>query len=167
MKRFARVLSAIALLSAIGCTRRHEITSLQRKEAANLVSEAQFAVTVRDWTRTEGLLTKATALCPDDAEYWLSLGSVRARMKNRDGAKAAYRSALKAYEEAYKKDSKDNELLLHQVYVLALLGEEKDARALLEKIQKKNPDDRAIQGFVREKQLDAMLADPAFREMAL
>src|SRR5262245_57105137 len=142
MNRFAFVLGAIALVFTAACGRQKEITTLQRKEAANLASEAQFAMSLRDLPRTEGLLKKAAELCPDSGEYWVNLGSVRMHMKDRSGAKTAYKSALSAYQAAYKKDSKDKDLLLRQVYVLALLGDVKEARSVLDDAQKKNPDDR-------------------------
>jgi tetratricopeptide (TPR) repeat protein len=159
--------AAAALLLPAACSKPREITSLQRKEAANLASEAQFAMTLRDFPRAEALLAKASALSPDDGELWLNLGSMRMRLKNRDGAKSAYRSALSVYEESYRKTPTETEALLQQVYVLALLGDVKEARARLEKSRKKHPDDRGIRVFIEEKQLETMMADPSFKEMAL
>ena len=39
--------------------------------------------------------------------------------------------------------------------------------SLLEKAQKDHPDDRALGAFVDGKQLDRILADPAFKDIAL
>lgn len=158
----------LALVLSGGCSKKtREITSLERKEAATLASEAQFAMSLRDLPRTEALLAKATALSPDVGDFWINLGSVRMQLKNRDGAKSAYRSALEVYEEAYRKEPTDTGLLFQQVYVLALLGDVKEARARLEKSRKKNPDDRELRAFIEEKQLDNLMADPGFKELAL
>lgn len=168
MKRFVLVLMGVAAFSAAGCGRRtKEITSLQRKEAASLASEAEFALTLRDMPRAEKLLTKVTALCPDTGEYWVGLGSLRMRLGDRDGAKSAYQAALGAYEDAAKKEKADGEPVLQQVHVLALLGRVDEARKLLEKSEKKFPNDRLIRDFIQERQLDHLLADPNFKGMSL
>lgn len=168
MKRFMLILMGVAALSATGCGRRaREITSLQRKEAASLASEAEFAVTLRDLPRAEKLLTKVVALCPDTGEYWVGLGSLRMRLGDRDGAKSAYQSALGAYEDAAKGEKADGTPVLQQIHVLALLGRVDEARKLLEKSEKLHPNDRLIRDFVQERQLDQMLADPTFKGMSL
>ena len=51
------------------------ITPLERDKAANDMSEANFALTLKDWGRAEGLYAKATELCPDEGDAWVSLGS--------------------------------------------------------------------------------------------
>ena len=156
--------------SAAGCGgRKKEITELQRKQAEHLVAEADFAINMRDWARAEGVLARATNLVPDNGAYWSSLGATRVRLGNKAGAKDAYLRALKAYEEeaAADKTGTDVEPWLKQVYVLALLGRVNDGRALLEKIDKKFPRDRNVRAFIEGRQLDAMLADPLFKQAAL
>jgi tetratricopeptide (TPR) repeat protein len=161
-------LAVAALLPAVSCRpRSKEITSLQRKQAEQLVSEAQFAVTLRDYVRAEDQLAKAVAVCPDMGDYWVSLGSVRVRLGQRAGAKAAYRSALAVFEDAVARNPKDGQSMLQQVSVLALLGRPDDARALLAKLRERLPDSRNIRVFVEQKQLEALLADPAFKEISL
>ena len=93
---YAVMLAALVLSSLTGCGRK-EITVLQRKEAANLASEAQFASTLRDYARAEGLYAKAAELCPDNGEYWVVLGVTRKRLKDNSGAKKAYENAVDAY----------------------------------------------------------------------
>ena len=149
-----------------GCGRK-EVTSLQRKQAASLVSEAGFAITLRDYARAEGLLAQAVAVCPDNPEYWLNLGSVRRRLGNRVGAKSAYESMLDVLHDNAKRNAKDSSPLLQSVYVLALLGRMDDARDALAKAQRDLPDDRAIRLFVENKQLDRLPDDPTFKEISL
>lgn len=163
---YAVMLAALVLSSLTGCGRK-EITALQRKEAANLASEAQFASTVRDFARAEGLYTKAAELCPDNGEYWVVLGVTRKRLKDNSGAKKAYEKAVDAYGDAYKADDKHPEVLLHKAYVQALLGKFDDARSTLEKARKNHPDNRDIKGFVETKQLDKLINDPSFKELAI
>src|SRR4051812_35481693 len=100
MKRTRPFLTALTLLAVTaGCgVKQKEITSAQRGEAATLASEAQFALSVREYSRAEGLLAKAVELCPDTGNYWVSLGSTRMRLSQRDAARTAYRQALSAYE---------------------------------------------------------------------
>ena len=160
-------LVSLALVVLTGCSRHKEITSLQRKEAANLVSEAQFAITLRDYARAEPLLAKAVVLCPDTAEYWLNLGTVRRRLDNRQGAREAYEQMLDLSRDAYQRDAKNSGALAQQLYILALLGRMDDARSTLEKARKNHPDDRAIRAFVEGRQLDRLVDDPTFKELAL
>lgn len=93
--------AAGTLLLAAGCgLGKNKITDLQRKEAAHLASEAEFAMTLRDYARAEGTLAKVVELCPDTGPYWMNLGTARIRLGNRGGAKEAYQSALRAFAAA-------------------------------------------------------------------
>lgn len=165
-RRWSLLLLGLAAGFTAGCSRR-EVTPLQRKQAANLVSEAGFAITLRDYARAEGLLTSAVAVCPDAPEYWLNLGSVRRRLGNRPGAKAAYESMLDLLKDTYRRNAKDPSPLLQSVYVLALLGRLDDARDALAQARKNHPDDRAVRLFVENKQLERLPDDPTFKEIAL
>ena len=168
-KRLLTFAASAALLLGPGCRpRTKEVTSLQRREAASLASEAQFALSVRDLARAEKALAGATALCPDTGDYWLELGRCRVRLGNRAGAKEAYKSALRAYEDAAARAAANRgPTLLRQIYVLALLGRVDEARALLAKAQKYLPEDRDVRAFAEGRQLEELLASPAFKEAAL
>jgi tetratricopeptide (TPR) repeat protein len=168
MKFTPLVLAVAVLMLAGGCKPKPmDIPALHRKEAANLASEAQFAVTLRDFARAEPLFEKAAKMCPDEGDYWINLGIVRRRQGNVAGAKDAYERARSAYRDVFAIEEKDSSLLLQEIYALALLGKGDDARKALAKAQKKMPDDRGIRLFVENKQLDLMLADPGFKEIAL
>jgi tetratricopeptide (TPR) repeat protein len=160
------VLFIFAAALTAGCGRK-EITSLQRKEAANIASEAQFALTLRDFARAEPLLAKAVELCPDSSQYWQSLGMVRVRLDNRAGAKDAYGQMLDQARDQYKRDATQTDALLQQVYALALLGRADEAREVLAKAQKNHPEDQTLGSFVQSGQLDRILSDPSFKEIAL
>jgi tetratricopeptide (TPR) repeat protein len=156
------LLSATLLLAACA----PKISTLQRKEAANLVSEAQFATTMRDWKRAEELLAKATTLCPDNGEYWLNLGSIRRRLDNLAGARADYERALKAYGAAYKADPKDPQPLMQQIYVFELLGRPKDALKTLRRAQADHGTNPGVKNFT-EQSLQRLREDPSFKALAL
>ncbi len=161
-------LSALALFAFGGCRPKSaDITSLQRKEAATLASEAEFALSLRDYARAEGLLAKAVALEFDNGNHWVSLGSMRARLGQRPAAKKAYESALRAFEDDYARDPKNAESCLQQIYALALLGRQEDARKLLAKVAQRHADDLEVRAFVREQQLDELLGSAQFKEIAL
>lgn len=168
MKRVVTVFIAVAFLGAAGCKPKPaDIPPLSRKQAASLVSEAQFAMSLRDYARAEPLFEEAAKLCPDDGEYWLGLGVVRRRQGNTSGAKTAYEKARSAFHDVYELDAARTDALLEELHVLALLGRADVATATLEKARKKNPADTRLRVFDENKQLERMLAEPAFKELAL
>ena len=168
--RWPQVLLCLGLLAGlVGCGGKLEVTERQRKEAEHLIAEANFALTLRDWARAEGLLAKAAGLVPDNGDVWTMLGSTRVRLGQKSGARDAYQKGLKAYaaEAALPAMKQDPEPWLDQVYVLAALGRVSDARALVEKMGRQFPNHPRVRAFVGGKQLDQLLADPKFKEAAL
>jgi Flp pilus assembly protein TadD len=161
--RLALVLAAGMLLA--GC-RAKEITEIDRAEAANAVSEAEFAVTMKDWVRAESQYAKAVGICPDQGETWVGLGVVRMRLHNSDGAKSAYKSALSAYSDAMDKDPKDTLPVIRSASILVILGRVDDARTLVDKAYAKNPEDRRLRNFIEVKGLDRIAADPGLKEIS-
>jgi Flp pilus assembly protein TadD len=167
MKRFVLPLIAIVLFVGAGCGRKKpQVTDLQRKQAAGMVSEAEFAVTIRDFPRAEKLLRQATETCPDNAGYWFNLGTVCRRLDKKDEAKKAYEGAIAAYEDAFAANPKNPAPLMRQVYVYALLGRTDEAQATLKKAHKTFPEDEQVRGF-DEDTLKQMLADPSFKALAI
>jgi tetratricopeptide (TPR) repeat protein len=158
------VATAVAL--AGGCARKRTVTDRDRKEAAHLASEAQFAMSVREWPRAEGLLAKAVQASPE-GDYWLSLGAARVRLANRSGAKAAYEAALKAYASDAMRNAARSDAWVKQVYVLALLGRREDSRALIIKAATRFPNDAKIRGLLDAKEFEKMVTAPTFKDMAL
>jgi len=167
IKAVTRLFAALGLLLGAAChPKSKEISSLQRKTAANLVSEAQFAVTMRKNAQAADLYEKAAALCPDVAEYWVELGACRRQLDQRAAARKAYETALGVYRDAYAHDGKEAQPLLEQVFVLALLGRVDDARKTLAKVREAHGDNVSVRNFT-EQSLDQMLADPSFKSNAL
>jgi len=160
MPRLALVLAAAIALA--GC-RAREITSLERKEAANVASEAEFAVTMRDWKRAEGLYAKAADICPDSGDFWMKLGVVRMRLGDRPGARSAYKSALGAYGDDCDKDPANSQAVLRRVYVLVILGRADEARSALDRARSKYPDDRRLRSFVENRGVDGLVSDPGLK----
>ena len=161
------ILAAAFTLSGCGGGDRKG-AELRRKEADHLVAEADFAVNLREWTRAEGLLVKAAELVPDDGEIWIGLGSARALRGDKAQARAAYEKALSVYSgAASEKAGAPAEPWLRQVYVLVLLGREKDARSLLEKAGRRLDGNREVKDFIANRGVDALLADPALRKVRL
>ena len=164
LRRVSLILLGLWAALMTGCGRK-EITSLQRKEGASLVSEANFAVSLRDYARAEGLFAQAVAACPDTTDYWVGLGTVRRKQDNRAGARTAFEEALKASRATAKREATNGQLRLQQVYIQALLGRVDDARETLSQAQKDLPDSRDIRSFVERNELDRILADPGFKDM--
>jgi tetratricopeptide (TPR) repeat protein len=161
--RLALVLAAAVTLA--GC-RAREITSLERKEAANNISEAEFAATMKDWSRAEGLYASAVALCPDQGETWVALGVTRMRLHNPSGAKDAYKSALSAFRDNFKRNPANTLPVIRSASVLVILGRTDDARSLVQKALAKNPDDRQLRKFVEMDGVDKIAADPGLKEVS-
>jgi tetratricopeptide (TPR) repeat protein len=161
--RLALVLAAALALA--GC-RAKEISSIDRKEAANIVSEAEFAVAIKDWSRAEGLYAKASGLCPDQGETWVGLGVVRMRLHNPNGAREAYKLALSAYDGDIKRDPADSLPVLRCASVLVILGRADEARSLVAGALAKNPEDRRLRDFVEMKGVDKIAADPGLKEVS-
>jgi Flp pilus assembly protein TadD len=161
--RLALVLAAALVLA--GC-RAREITKLERDEAANVVSEAEFAVTMKDWARAEGLYAKAVALCPDQGETWVRLGVVRVRLHNSDGAREAYKSALSAFRDDFKRDPASTASVIRCASILVILGRVDEARSLVDKAYARNPDDRRLREFVQMKGVDRIVADPGLKALS-
>ena len=151
---------------ALGCAPRKRVTERDRKEAAHLISEAQFALSIREWSRAEGLLTRATQLAPS-GDTWVTLGGTRLRLNNRAGAKDAYESALTAYETEAVRQNLVSEPWIKQAYVLALLRRNADSRAVLAKAAKHFPNDAKLRAFSDPKEFEKLLASQKFKDMAL
>lgn len=169
MTRFSSFALCALLLCAGACSKPKpkEVSSLARKQAAALVSDADFAIQIHDDARAEASLSQAVELDPEQTDVWLELGYARKRLGNADGARTAYKGALAAAKRKCNEDPKDFDSLIDQVFSLALLGQLDDARALLADSAKAHPDNRQLQGFVTDKVLDRMIADPQFKKNAL
>lgn len=167
MKRLFLYFICVALVSFTACKpKAKDITPLQRKQAASLVSEAQFAMQMKDLPRAEGLYAQAAELCPDSGDYWVSLGAARRRLDNRPGAKKAYEAALGSFIDAYKADPKNPEPLMRRIYVLALLGRVDDARAVLDRARKEHGTHPRVRTFT-DRSFEDMLTDVNFKALAL
>jgi tetratricopeptide (TPR) repeat protein len=154
-----------AAFSLAGCARK-QISALDRDQAANMASEAEFAATVKEWPRAEGLYAQAAKLCPDSGDLWLALGVARIHTGDRSGARDAYKSAANAYEYAYKADPTNSRSLGQRVYALVLLGRQDDARSVARKAQKDHPDDAYLRDLVDGGQLERVIADPALKDIS-
>lgn len=167
MKRLVVLLLGFTLPLFSGCKPGPaNITSLQRKQAASFASEADFAVTLKDLSRAEGLYKKAAALCPDTPAYWESLGMTQRKMDNPKGARAAYGEALALHQDHYRRDRNPDDLL-QQAWLLALLGRDDEAVKLLQKARANHPNDLRIRQAAEPKWLEDLRSDPVFKAIAL
>lgn len=158
-------LMLVAVLALTGCARK-VVSPLDRAEAANMASEADFAMNVHEWARAEGLYAKATALCPDTGLTWIALGVARIHLNDHSGARSAYKSAAGAYKAAFESDPNNSQALEQEAYALVLLGRQDEARSVAAKAQKDHPDDRALRDFVEGGELEKVIADPGLREIS-
>jgi Flp pilus assembly protein TadD len=154
-----------AALALAGC-RAKEITQHDRDQAANYVSDADFAVTIKDWARAEEMYAKATQLCPDEADVWMNVGIARMHLHNPGDARTAYKAALSSYKDDLKKKPGNSVILIRIAYVLTLLGRADEARALIADALQKTPGDAQLQELVDHKAIDKMLADPGVKAIS-
>jgi hypothetical protein len=168
MKLLPVSLLALLALLAGGCGKKtREISDLDRKQAASLVSEAEFAMTLRDYARAEPLFDQATKLCPDNGEYWVNLGVVRRRQGNTKGAREAYQAGVEAFRESHEKNADNIGAMLQEVQVLVMLGEVGDARKALAEARKRLPNNRDLRLFDERNEIERLTKDPGFKEIAL
>ena len=156
----------MGLIFAAGCPGGKPVTAHDRKQAVYLASEAQFALSIREWARAEGLLEKAVKADPQ-GDYWLSLGATRVRLNKRAAAKDAYQAAVKAFELETARNNKEPAGWLKQAYVLALLGRKDDSRAVLARAARLFPNDSNVRAMSDSQGFEKMTSTPAFKDMAL
>jgi tetratricopeptide (TPR) repeat protein len=168
VKRGKKFLGAALILALVaGCGSGHkEPTEKELKEAALYASEGQFALSIKEWPRAEGLFLKATQTAPE-GDYFLSLGVARLRLGKRSDAKAAYELAVRAFARDAARQPTLVDPWLRQAYALALLGRTDESRALLAKAAKNFPNDARVRALVDPKGFEQMIAAPNFKEMAL
>jgi tetratricopeptide (TPR) repeat protein len=159
-------IGAVMLMLVFGCSPRKETTERDRKEAALLMSEAQFAMTLKDWARAEGLLDRAAKASPQ-GDYYLSLGAVRMQLKNRSGAKKAYELAVNAFQQETARNNTSPEPWIKQAYALGLLGRRGEIKPMIEKARKALPNDPKIRALTDPKELERIFSTQSFKDMAL
>ena len=162
-RRLALMAAAAAI--AFGCHRR-EITEHDRMEAANATSEAEFAVSIKDLPRAQGLYAKVVGLCPDDSEAWIRLGVIRVQLHDSDGARKAYKGALEALKEDFGKNPSHSASVVRAATVLVILGRPEEARSLVEKAYARAPDDRRLKALVEGRGVDRIIADPEVKSLS-
>ena len=163
------VISAVALALAVaGCKDKpKEVSPAAKAEAAQLASEAEFAMKIRDFARAETLLMKSTELDPGGASYWMQLGAASKLLNKPGEAKKAYELAREVIRAEYEKDTSNPAPLFAEVEICVLLGKPDEAREVIAKAQKNHKDDRDVAMFVEGKVLDQMLADPQIKSVGL
>lgn len=167
MKSLFIVFACVAVLFSSGCSQKpKEVPEVVKKEAATLVSEAQFAMSIREFSRAEELIQRALKLREDMPEYWVSLGMARRKQDDKKGARKAYEKALGLHQDRYKSDHAPEELA-QQAFVLALLGRNDEALKVLEKGLKDHPDSAVIKKMADPRGLPRTFQSPQFKELSV
>ncbi len=167
MKRLFIVLACATALFVTGCSKKpKEVPEAVKREAASLLSEAQFAMSIREFSRAEELIQRALKLQDDVPEYWVSLGMARRKQDDKDGARKAYKKALGLHVDRYKADKKPEELA-QQAFVLALLGNTDEALKLLDKGLKEYPDSAVMKKMADPRGLPRTFQTAEFKALTL
>ena len=131
-----------------------------------LMSEAQFASSIREHSRAAELIERAIKLRDDIPEYWVSLGMARRQQDDKSGARKAYEKALGMHAAAYKK-SKDPEQVGHQAFVLGLLGRSEEGLKILGKGIKDHPENAELKKMADPRGLPNTFKSARFKELAI
>ena len=167
MKRVFVLLICAGLALGAGCSKKNkEVPAGVKAEAASLVSEAQFAMQIREFSRAEELMQRALKLREDMPEYWVTLGMARRRQDNRDGARKAYKTALGLHTDRYKETHQPEELA-QQAFVLALLGRADEALMLLNQGLKDHANNPVMQKMADPRGLPRTFKTDEFKALAL
>lgn len=165
--RTVAICAAVAVLLG-GCKDKpKEIPKVALAEAAQDVSEAEFALQIRDYARAENLLSKAVELNPEEPRYWLQLGAARKKLANTRGAKKAYERARDVLKAQYRRDKSSAGPLFAEMEVCVLLGKPGDAKSVYERVVKDHGNDPEVKNFVEGHMFDKLLEDPNLKAMAL
>src|SRR4051812_24084614 len=125
---FVWCLVALGTCALAGCKGKpksdgtDDVPKISRVEAANLSSEADFAIQMKDFSRAEKALARAVELDPQVLVYWVDLGISRRKLGNVEGARTAYKKALAICEEQHRKNAKDGNVIIAQTRVLVLMN---------------------------------------------
>jgi len=167
MKRLLFCVACACFLCVTGCSKKHqEVPVAVKAEAASLISEAQFAMQIREFSRAEELIQRAIKLRDDVPEYWATLGMAQRKQDNREGARQAYKKALSLHVDRYKESRQPDELA-QQAFVLGLLGRTDEALKLLEQGLKDYPDSSAMKEMADPRGLPRTFQTAEFKALAL
>lgn len=168
MKYLPVLIGCVAVLFVGGCSKGKpkEVPESVKHEAAVLVSEAQFAMQIREYARAEELVRRALKLREDMPEYWVSLGMALRKKDDKAGARKAYEKALDLHADRYEAE-KTPEGLSQQAFVLALLGRTDEALKLLQKGLKEYPDSTTMKEMANPRGLPRTFRTDEFRGLML
>lgn len=155
-----------AAITLLGGCKPKAVSAEDKLKAENIVSEAQFSMQIREYSRAEELFNKAIELRADYPEYWVALGMARRHQDNKDGARAAYKKALGYLEDRYSSE-KNLEDLGQKAWVLALLGRTDEAVQFLQKSLKEHPDSAYLQKMADPRGLPHTFQTAEFKELSL
>ncbi len=167
MKRLFIVSACAVTLLLSGCSKKpKEVPEAVKHEAASLMSEAQFAMQIREFSRAEELIQRTIKLQDDVPEYWVSLGMALRKQDKNEGAGKAYQKALGLHADRYEQN-KSPEELAQQAFVLGLLGRTNDAIKLLDKGLKEFPDSPVMKKMADPRGLPRTFQTAEFKALML
>ena len=164
MLKIFKILSAFLFVSLLAaCGGKKEVSALEQAQAVQAAGEAGRANFVGNYAAAEKAFARATSLNPNNADYWYNLGIARVRIKDKPGAKSAFKSVISVCEDAFKKDPKNPAWLTKQIPPLLMLGRADEARSLVDKAAKLFPNDPNVRAFKEQKLIDQLLNDPLLK----
>ena len=167
MRNIFKISIALIIVSFVAAcgAKKKEVTREDRIQAGKAAGEASYANFRGDFAAAERALVRAVELDPFNADNWFDLGIARIRIKDKSGAKAAFKEVLSVCKDNAAKDPNNVAWLVKQIRPMVLLNRVSDARALQEKILKQFPNDRQVGVFADAKAIDKLLEDPLWKEL--
>jgi tetratricopeptide (TPR) repeat protein len=179
MQKTFKTLAALLFVSLLAaCGGKKEVSADDWKQAAQAAGDAAWAnyqagaagdaeKALAHYAAAEKALTRATTLNPGNADYWFDLAIARARIKDKSGAKTAFKSVISVCKDAFAKDPQNPTWLIKQIRPLIMLGRADDARALLDKAVKQFPTDAQVLQFKNQDIIGTLLKDPQLKDFSV
>ncbi len=166
------ILAVFLCVALVGCKDKPKtpVPSTPKAVAAEvgrIISEAEFAVQMKDFARAETLMNQAIALEKDDARHYMRLAYVAIQQANKTNARAAYEKALKCYIQESKGDGGNPAIILDIINVHLLLRQPAEAQKVLDAAVKQFPKVEDFKIMQKENAIQQMMKDPEIQSLSV
>jgi len=166
MRNIFKISIALIIVSFVAAcgAKKKEVTREDRIQAGKAAGEASYANFRGDFAAAERALVRAVELDPFNADNWFDLGIARIRIKDKSGAKAAFKEVLSLCKDNAAKEPANAAWLVKQIRPMVILGRVDEARALQKRVLEQFPNDPQVGVFRDPKAIDRLLEDALLKE---
>lgn len=155
----------VFVLAACGGSKKKELTQLEQAQINQHLEAAKREVFIKNYSAAEQSLVEITKIDATNYQVWFELATLRAGLKKKSESLAAYKNAFKQGKAAFGRDANNQDALVISLRSLVLLGRGQEARDMLAKAVKKNPDNTAYKHLEQQKFVDQLMVNNYY-EMA-